>query len=803
VSSTDSTAAPATAKEVLAYFLRNPQTADNLEGIARWRLQQQRVDLTVEQVDRALGWLVEQELLVRESRTGLAPIYRLNRQNITEAERLLAGKPDAARRAAAVGPGALLAHALAWIDATLLRHHRRHPPTATDLPGLARSAGSVESALVPRVVTPASAAERMPDATESATRELMAALEQADPTEPLAALYRNLGLSAVELQAVLLCLAPELDAKYQTVFGILNDDLTRRTVTLGLLCALVGEPLAVRNALARTGGLARWRLLEHGTAMPFADEPLRLDPVVVAWLLGDADSLLADARLGRVIQPQPWPGGSWMRASQDVEAAEGLEQLLALERDGHAWVVLAGADAPGWRALLETAAHHADLPLVRVRLGALAGAEPEVVSDVAARLVRAVKQTGAVPVLDADDAKEGPRAQDAVAGVVAAFDAAEVRGVLIASDAHRLIGALPRERCRVLERDRRDTISLAATFAAAASDAGIPLAIDDAERLAQAFPLSPGAIDEALRLAAVRGAGDEPPARRLAAVSAACRRIASPELPRFARRMEPIFGLDDVVLPPDRRAQLDEMVAHVVHATKVLNTWGLGTQLPYGRGVTALFCGPSGTGKTMAAQAVARALNTENYVVDLSRVMSKYIGESEKNLDAVFDDAERAGAVLVFDEADALFGKRSETKDAHDRYANIEVAYLLQRMEAFAGLAILTTNFRQNLDAAFMRRLRFVVEFPKPDAEAREAIWRLCLGAAPVAEDVTLRFLARRFELMGGNIRQITLRAAFAAAAEKADAIATRHLVTAMRAELSKLGMHSAERELAATTRAA
>jgi len=179
-------------------------------------------------------------------------------------------------------------------------------------------------------------------------------------------------------------------------------------------------------------------------------------------------------------------------------------------------------------------------------------------------------------------------------------------------------------------------------------------------------------------------------------------------------------------------------------------------------------------------------------------VVSKYIGETEKQLDAVFNDAERAGAVLLFDEADALFGKRSEIRDSHDRYANIEVAYLLQRMEAFSGLAVLTTNLRRNLDEAFLRRLRFVVEFPKPDAAAREAIWRLCLpDSAPVAGDVDLRLLARRLELTGGSIRQITIRAAFGAAAEGAAAIGMRHVVAAVRAELLKLGLSAADRDLA------
>ncbi len=217
----------------------------------------------------------------------------------------------------------------------------------------------------------------------------------------------------------------------------------------------------------------------------------------------------------------------------------------------------------------------------------------------------------------------------------------------------------------------------------------------------------------------------------------------------------------------------------------------------YGRGVPALFSGPSGTGKTMAAQIIARELAVELFQVDLANTVSKYIGETEKNLDRIFEAAESASAVLLFDEADALFGKRTEVRDAHDRYANVEVAYLLQRMEAYSGLVILTTNFRQNLDKAFMRRLRFVVEFPEPDATHREAIWqRVFPDDAPLAEDVSFGFLARRLELTGGHIQQIAIRAAFAAVGEDAP-IGMRHIVHATREELRKLGMLNAEQTLA------
>jgi SpoVK/Ycf46/Vps4 family AAA+-type ATPase len=212
-------------------------------------------------------------------------------------------------------------------------------------------------------------------------------------------------------------------------------------------------------------------------------------------------------------------------------------------------------------------------------------------------------------------------------------------------------------------------------------------------------------------------------------------------------------------------------------------------------GLTVLFAGPPGTGKTMAAETLAAGLELLMYRIDLSQVVNKYIGETEKNLKRIFDAAERSDCILFFDEADALFGKRTEVKDAHDRYANIEVAYLLQRMEAYEGLAILTTNLRQNLDAAFLRRLRFIIDFPRPDAEARERIWRRCLPPQSHAlDDAAFRHLGRRIDLTGGHIRQITLRAAFIAAAADTR-IGLPHIARATNAEFAKLGMPAVQLE--------
>jgi hypothetical protein len=287
------------------------------------------------------------------------------------------------------------------------------------------------------------------------------------------------------------------------------------------------------------------------------------------------------------------------------------------------------------------------------------------------------------------------------------------------------------------------------------------------------------------------------------AVRAHAREVSRFDAPALVRRLGVEFGWDDLILPAPILAQLREIPSHVRHAGQVIEDWGYAARFPYGQGVTALFSGPSGTGKTMAAQIIARDLGVEVFQLDLAKTVSKYIGETEKNLDRIFDAAEGASALLLVDEADALFGKRTEVKDAHDRYANVEVAYLLQRMEAYRGLAILTTNVKQNIDGSFLRRLRFVVEFPPPGFKERLAIWRRAFpSGAPRDPALDLTSLAQRLPLTGGHIQQIALLAGFAAAEECAATggdgqIGVRHVVRATRQQLLKLGMTSAEQAIA------
>jgi len=265
----------------------------------------------------------------------------------------------------------------------------------------------------------------------------------------------------------------------------------------------------------------------------------------------------------------------------------------------------------------------------------------------------------------------------------------------------------------------------------------------------------------------------------------ACREQTGSYLDELARRIVPCYGWDDIVVTDDVRAQLQELASQVAHRGQVYERWGFGARLSRGRGITALFAGPSGTGKTMAAEILAAHLELDLYRIDLSGVVSKYIGETEKNLCRVFDAAQRCGAILFFDEADALFGTRTEAKDSHDRYANIEVNYLLQRMEDYAGLAVLATNRRNALDGAFLRRLRFVIEFAFPGPEDRRRIWEGVFPPEATLSGVDYSYLSK-LELTGGNIRSIAVNAAFLAAAEGGP-IGMTHLARAAGREYTKL----------------
>jgi SpoVK/Ycf46/Vps4 family AAA+-type ATPase len=269
---------------------------------------------------------------------------------------------------------------------------------------------------------------------------------------------------------------------------------------------------------------------------------------------------------------------------------------------------------------------------------------------------------------------------------------------------------------------------------------------------------------------------------------AACRQHSNQKLGELAAKIEPHCGWGDLILPVASVAQLKEICSQVKQRQRVFSEWGFAQKVTYGKGLSVLFAGPPGTGKTLAAAVLAHELQVALYKVDLSGVVSKYIGETEKNLSKIFQEAETSNALLFFDEADALFGKRTEVSDAHDRYANIETSYLLQKMEEYEGIVILATNLRENMDEAFTRRLRFIVEFPFPDEASRLQIWQSHFPqAAPLSEEIDFAYLSRQFKIAGGSIKNIVLNSAFLAA-QNGGVIGMEHILHGVRQEFEKMG---------------
>jgi hypothetical protein len=678
--------------------------------------------------------------------------------------------------------GAVLSAAIKWIHTILRNAVAGLANGSGDLPGLTVTASTLVAQLDATAVRTAADGVLQDDALK------VALTERDNELEPLARITRELALSDLEIRLLLLALAPELDARYQRCIGVLLDDLGRRVGTLGLYAALLGEPTSVRLALSSTGRLVRWRLIDlQAGLLPPADEPLRVDPCLVAWVLGDLDAVVRDSRVRRATRFSAWPGSRLIEFESERPRAAAL--VGGPQADNGQWRLFAGDDAAGWRALLELGAELCQVPPIRVEGARLLSLDPLEIDEAALRFGRAVRLTGASLIVDVTSVGVTPEADEALRLFFAATAATGCCASVVCLNAARIVRLLGSISFALMEGPAVSPATRADAFRVAARYSGASLSAEEARSLVSLHPLQIDGFDMAMAMARSPQAPGSTAGTRFDHFVSACKQVAAEGLSRLAERIEPVFSLDDVVLPADRMQQLHEIVDNVRLTDRVLEDWKFGKQLPYGRGVTALLHGPSGTGKTMAAFAIAKRLGVQILRIDLSRVISKYIGETEKNIDCVLGDARSSGAALLIDEADALLGKRSEVKDAHDRYANIEVAYLLQSMEAYDGLAIMTTNLRQNLDAAFLRRLRFIIDFPRPDIEAREEIWRRCLPASSHGlDDAAFRQLARKIDLTGGHIRQITLRAAFVAAAANSQ-ITLHHIAHASRAEHAKLGL--------------
>jgi SpoVK/Ycf46/Vps4 family AAA+-type ATPase len=625
-------------------------------------------------------------------------------------------------------------------------------------------------------------------------------------------LRRAFGLSHFDLDVILLALAPELDLRYERLYAYLQDDVTRKRPTvdlaLNLLCSSAEDRLLKRGNFAAEAALIQHGLLRlipdpNQTQPPLLAHYLKLDEQILRLVLGQEGMDHRLVPFCKLIDP--------FASLDDLTLSEELKQgLLRIVRHARAGqrplrLYFHGPRGTGKR-------HAADA------LAAAVGA-PLLVTDLGQSVADVVDFSEALKILFReawfqDALLYFERVELLQAERVPSFQIllnllAESEGISILAGTK---GWVPQERGPLgvitVPFGLPDSHQRLACWRTGLETEGISLDANDLNALADRFRLTPHQIADAVATASNqalwRTAAQAPSesvllpeaSPTITDLFAAARRQCGHDLATVTRKVEPVYTWDDIVLPDDAIAQLREICQRVAHRQRVFGDWGFDRKLSLGKGVNALFAGPSGTGKTMAAEIIANELGLDLYKIDLSGVVSKYIGETEKNLDRIFTAAENSNAILFFDEADALFGKRSEVRDSHDRYANIEISYLLQKMEQYEGIVILATNLRGNLDEAFLRRLTFTVHFPFPDEASRRRIWSgVWPCEAPVAGNLDLDFLAKQFKLAGGNIRNIALAAAFLAVQDEAS-VTMAHLFRATRREYQQLGKSLSEAQL-------
>jgi hypothetical protein len=649
----------------------------------------------------------------------------------------------------------------------LVAHRRRADPAPDDpFRGLYLSDEAVDALLHP--------AGSPPLIEPPGRHDVEAAADRADASgEPvrLRRLARAADLTELDVELLVIALMPDLDARFERLYGYLNDDVTRRRASTGLALELAGSAAAAAAARARL--LPGCPLVDLGLLAiedgdrPFLSRALRVPDRVVGHLLGDDTAEPDLAPVLTTTSPYAVPA-----AEQLADALLSGVRLVYLRDTGSSSgrpVAAAALAAAGRSALVVDLARVAAQPSPSALVG-LAGREALLTgAGLVAGPVEALDQvprsvlhrlTGLpVPVLLVGTQVWDPSWSDVVpllldAPVLSAENRVDVWRRELDGAGHVVDPAAVTAHFRLGPDQVRRAVGAARTTA-----------------LLHGGPVTAGDLRKGARSQNAAG------------------------LDRLTRRVEPQVGWSDLVLPAPVMAQLQDLAGRAQHRDLVLTQWRMRRGGGRGHGITALFAGDSGTGKTMSAEVIAAALGLDLYTVDLASVVDKYVGETEKNLERIFREAGDVNGVLLFDEADAVFGKRSEVRDAHDRYANIESAYLLQRMESFDGLAILATNLRANIDDAFTRRLDAVIDFPTPDEDSRRALWNRCLAPPlPLGDDLDLDFCARSFELSGGNIRSVAVTAAYLAASS-GEPVGMRDVIAGVTQEYRKLGRLVLERE--------
>jgi SpoVK/Ycf46/Vps4 family AAA+-type ATPase len=595
-----------------------------------------------------------------------------------------------------------------------------------------------------------------------------------------------------EVDALLICLAPELDLRYEKLYSYLQNDVTKKRpgvdMVINLLCHSIEERFRARGYFSPGVPLIKNHLLYLTGEVPngqhaLLSKSINVDERIISYLLGTDEIDPRIRKFSTIIEPKR----SFRELIFPDENKNKLKELIKWHSDSNVPLISLfwGPYGTGKKMTGEAVCKELRISLLMVDSKALVGGES---LNTLSLILREALLRNSSLYIEGFDAIMKEDGRISVSGLIQDID--QFQGwVFLSSET-------PWEPPAVLKNHRFVSYnfplpSFAIRKKLWESFLNGRANISDMElsALASKFNLSGGQIRDALFTAWNISVAKKPgaPGLSIEDLYEGCKAQSNKKLTSLAKKIGPHHTWEDIVLPEDTKEQLKEVGGYIKYKGIVYADWGFDRKLSLGKGLNVLFSGPSGTGKTMAVGIIAGEVGLDLYKIDLSSVVSKYIGETEKNLQNIFKEAETSNAILFFDEADALFGKRSEIRDSHDRYANIEINYLLQKMEEYEGIVILASNFNKNIDEAFLRRMHFAIEFPLPDEKSREKIWRNIFPKdTPVADDIDFVFLSK-FKITGGNIKNIALSAAFLAAGDSRT-VKIEHIIRATRREFQKMG---------------
>lgn len=593
-------------------------------------------------------------------------------------------------------------------------------------------------------------------------------------------------LTPFEIDTILICLAPEIDLRYEKLYSYLQDDVTRKKPTVDLmmrlLCYSLEDKLGARKYFSADAPLLRNRLISFAgdDQLPLLSKSIRIDERITSYLFGIDMIDHKIRRYAELIEPK--------RSFDDMIIADDQRKVimdlmvLLCEIKESPMFFFHGSYGTGKKTTAQALCKELNISLLVVDSKSLKGSESIEILNL---ILREAMLQGSSVYFEGFDLLLEKEAGISVVDLIHYMDSF--------SNMIFLSGEVPFEHRGILKNHSFIRIEFPLPLFGLRKQLWRSFLNGnssdlDIDALAGKFKFSAGQILDAIFMTRTVARAKGKSELSMEDLYQGCRAQSGSTISALARKLQPHYSWEDIVLPKDTKNQLKEVAGHIKYRGVVYSDWGFDRKLSIGKGLNVLFSGPSGTGKTMAAEIIAKYVELDIYKIDLSNVVSKYIGETEKNLSKIFKEAQTSNAIIFFDEADALFGKRSEVKDAHDRYANIETGYLLQKMEEYDGVVILATNLSKNIDDAFLRRMQIVIEFPFPDENQRKLIWKgIFPKECPIAHDIDYKFLSEKIKLAGGNIKNMALSAAFYAV-ENSGQVNMHHILHAAKREYQKVG---------------